>query len=115
MRTTRRTTIVFSALAVLALLVGFTPALANTQAQPKEQTHQIQGDLVKVDTDAKMVTVKTASGEEEFQYSESTEISGAKGAAGLATMKESRVTVHYTENAQSKTKLATRIVVEPKK
>jgi len=114
-RTTQRAAIVFSGLAVLALLVGFTPALAIEQAQPKEQTQQVQGDLVSVDTDKKILTVKSAAGAEvQFAYNDSTQISGAKDAAGLATMKEGRVTVHFTENAQTKAKLATRIIVEPR-
>jgi hypothetical protein len=51
-----------------------------------------------------------------FTYTDKTEISGAhKDAAGLATMKEGRVTVHFTEDAQTKAKTATRVSVEPKK
>ena len=50
-----------------------------------------------------------------FTYTDKTEISGAqKDAAGLATMKEGRVTVHFTEDAQTKAKTATRIIVAAK-
>jgi hypothetical protein len=47
-----------------------------------------------------------------FEYNDSTEISGTQGAAGLATMTEGRVTVHFTEDAETKAKTATRIIVE---
>lgn len=69
-----------------------------------------------VDDKAQMLTVKPTSGAElQIAYDDKTEISGAKGAAGLATMKNSRVTVHFTEDAQTHKKLATRIVVETPK
>jgi hypothetical protein len=62
------------------------------------------------------VAIKTTDGAEvEFLYTDKTEVTGAQGgAAGLATMKEGRVTVHYTENASDKSKTATRIIVQPK-
>ena len=121
MRATRQAVILFAGLAVLALLVGVAPTFASqeppSKAQPQpSQSQPIQGDLVRVDTDAKALTVKVADGTEvQFQYDDSTEISGATGAAGLATMKEGRVTVHFKEDASSKAKLATRIIVEPRK
>jgi hypothetical protein len=119
-RITQRAAIVFAGLAVLALVVGVAPGLASQEQQPRQpqpqaQSQPIQGDLVRVDADAKALTVKVADGSEvQFQYDDSTEISGAKGPAGLATMKEGRVTVHFKEDAKTKTKLATRIIVEPK-
>jgi hypothetical protein len=95
-----------------------------TQAQPPaagEQAPQplrspVEGDLVSVDADAKKVTIQPASGAElVIAYTDTTEISGAENdAAGLATMKDARVTVHFTEDAQTKAKTATRIVVQPK-
>jgi len=115
MRATQRAVIVFAGLAVLALLVGIAPTFASQEPQPR-QPQPIQGDLVRVDTDAKALTVKVADGTEvQFQYNDSTEISGTTDAAGLATMKEGRVTVHFTEDATTKAKLATRIIVEPRK
>jgi Cu/Ag efflux protein CusF len=117
MRTTQRASALFAGLAVLALVVAAVPALAAQERQPSQpQSQSIQGDLVKVDAEAKVLTVKGADGAEvQFQYNDRTEISGAKGAAGLATMKEGRVTVHFTEDAKTKAKLATRIIVEPPK
>lgn len=89
------------------------PAAAQAQAQLKSPA---EGELVSVDADKKEVLVKLANGKEErFTYTDTTEISGAqKNAAGLATMKEGRVTVHFSENAQTKAKTATRIIVQPK-
>ena len=119
MRITQRAAIVFAGLAVVALLASVAPGFASQEPQPSQpqpQSQSIQGDLVRVDADAKAVIVKAADGTEvPFQYDDSTEVSGAKGAAGLATMKEGRVTVHFKEDAQTKTKLATRIIVEPRK
>jgi hypothetical protein len=103
------------------------PPAPQTQAQPPAPTGQerasqqlrspVEGDLVAVDTVAKTITIKPLTGADlEFTYTDKTEISGAqKDAAGLATLKEGRVTLHFTENAQTKKKTATRIIVEPKK
>ena len=89
------------------------PAGDQAQAQLKSP---VEGELLSVDTEKKVVEIKLANGKEEkFTYTDTTEISGAeKNAAGLATMKEGRVTVHFTENAQTKAKTATRIIVQPK-
>jgi glucose/arabinose dehydrogenase len=131
-RTTQRATILVAGLAVLALTAG--PSLANQapqqpppqqqepqqqppppQEQQPKQAQPIEGELVSVDADAKALTVKVADGTEvKFHYDDRTEISGAKGAAGLATMKEGRVTVHFKDDAQAKTKLATKIIVQPR-
>ena len=91
-----------------------TPA-PMSQAQPMRSP--VEGELVSVDADAKKITIKPLTGADlVFTYTDKTEISGAqKDAAGLATVKEGRVTVHFTEDAQTKAKTASRIVVEPKK
>jgi hypothetical protein len=67
-----------------------------------------------VDANAKRITVKPATGPDLiFTYTDTTEISGAqKDAAGLATAKDARVTVHFTEDAKTKAKMATRIIVQ---
>ena len=117
-----------TALALL-LTVGAAPALADQtpspgqrppeQTQPEQreeaQAAPIRGQLVSVNTDTKSLTVKPENGAEvTFQYDDSTEITGAKdGAAGLATMTDRDVTVHFREDATSKMKVATRIIVQP--
>jgi hypothetical protein len=89
------------------------PAADRAQSQLKSP---VEAELVSVEPDKKEVVVKLANGNElTFAYTDTTEISGAqKNAAGLATMKEARVTVHFTENAQTKARTATRIIVQPK-
>lgn len=92
-----------------------TPAPAAQAPQPLRSP--VEGDLVSVDTVGKKITIKPLTGADlSFTYTDKTEITGAqKDAAGLATMKEGRVTVHFSEDAQTKAKTATRIIVEPKK
>lgn len=100
----------------------------QTQAQPAAQTpapaqaaqplrSPVEGELVSVDNTAKKITIKPLTGADlVFVYNDKTTISGAqKDAAGLATMSEGRVTVHFTEDADTKVKTATRVIVEPKK
>ena len=122
MNTTNRAVFVLMGFAVLALAMGPATALAQEPQQPPapapqaEQPRQpapIEGDLVRVDAEAKKIVVKTAdAGDVEFVYDENTEVTGAKdGAAGLVTMKEGRVTVHFTEDGGTKT--ATKIVIDP--
>ena len=121
------------AIAAAMTVVLATPALAQTppspqpQAQPPAPAAQerapqalrspVEGDLVSVDSTAKQITIKPLTGADlVFTYTDKTEISGAqKDAAGLATVKEGRVTVHFTEDAQTKAKMATRIIVAPAK
>jgi Cu/Ag efflux protein CusF len=88
----------------------------SDQAPTPQLRSPIEGDLVSVDPEAKKITVKPTSGANlVFMYTDTTVISGdQKDAAGLATLKEGRVTVHFTEDAKTKAKTATRIVVQPK-
>jgi len=95
---------------------------AQAPAQPPAQAAQpvrspVEGELVSVDTATKKITIKPLTGPDlVFTYNDKTAISGAqKDAAGLATMKEGRVTVHFSEDADTKAKTATRVIVEPKK
>jgi hypothetical protein len=137
---TKSTVFALATSVALALTLGIAPAFAQGQAPPPSPAPQVQapppsaapqaqperaqpakdpapvsGDLVSVDSTAKSITVKLANGnEEKFTYNDTTEITGAKdGAAGLATMKEGRVTVHFKEDAATRSKLATRIIVQP--
>lgn len=126
-----RTSFGLAGAAALALIL-VTPATVPAQTpSPAPQTQQppaerdqarnevrspIQGALVSVDAEAKTITIKPAEGDElEIAYTDTTEISGAqKDAAGLATMSDARVTVHFTEADDTKAKTATRIIVQPK-
>lgn len=117
-----RTLIGLAVAAAVALVLAMpasaqTPA-PSTQKQTQEQVRSpIEGDLVSVDADTKEITIKPASGPNlVIDYTDKTEISGAqKDAAGLATLKDARVTVHFTEDAQTKARTATRIIVQAKK
>ena len=93
------------------------PAPRDAARAPQQLRSPVEGDLVSVDADAKKITVKPATGADlVIAYTDATEISGAqKDAAGLASMKDAKVTVHFTEDAQTKAKTATRIIVQPKK
>jgi hypothetical protein len=95
---------------------------AQTPAAPASQAAQplkspVEGELVSVDTTAKKITIKPMTGANlVFTYDDKTDISGAqKDAAGLATQKDATVTVHFTEDAQTKARTATRVIVEAKK
>jgi hypothetical protein len=119
-----------SALA-LFLTVGAAPALASQtpspsqrppeQRQPEQrdqaaQAAPIRGQLVSVNADTKSLTVKPEQGAEvTLKYDDKTEVTGAKDAAGLATMTNREVTVHFKEDASTKAKVATRIIVQQPK
>lgn len=79
------------------------------RASAKAET--ARGELVKVDADAKKITIKDATGvETEFAYTDATEVAGGRdGVAGLATKSGSKVTVHYKSDMGTKT--ATKIEV----
>jgi hypothetical protein len=110
--------VVFTALvaAPVTVLANQAPQERPPQAQERKAPAPVQGELVKVDADAKQITVKIADGAEaQFLYNDKTEVTGAKdGVAGLATMTAQQVTVHFTEDAQTKAKVATRILIQPK-
>ena len=75
----------------------------------------VQGELIAVDAEKKTLSVKTDQGEVQFAYTDRTEISGGqKAPAGLASAKNNRVTVHYTVDAESKAKTATRVIIQEK-
>ena len=126
----------FSALAAAALFVA--PALAGAQApspspspspspaptqapapsaaEPRaDKAMTAKGELVKVDADAKTITIKGADGlETEYAYTAATDVAGFReGVAGLATKSGSKVTVHFTTDMGKKT--ATKIEVAGEK
>jgi len=74
----------------------------------------IQGDLLRVDTDAKTLVIQPTEGPDmQFIYNDETKVVGGdKGVAGLATMKGTRVTVTF--KMQGKDRLATQIQIHPR-
>jgi Cu/Ag efflux protein CusF len=123
-RSTVRITLRSATLLFVLAIFAIAPAVAAQEqtppskapAQEQASAESITGDLVKVDAEAKTLTIKPATGGElEFKYDDKTEVTGAKeGAAGLATMKEGRVTVHFKEDAQTKARTATKIEILPR-
>lgn len=87
------------------------PRTPDPQAQTgmgQEQT--VSGELTKVDMDAQTFTVSENGTEHVFSFSDMTEVEGAAGTQGLAGREGSQVTVHYTEELD--TKRATRIQLQ---
>jgi Cu/Ag efflux protein CusF len=105
----------------LAVLLMAAPAVeAQDQAPAPDQqqaprVESVEGDLTKVDSDKKMITVKAADGaEHQFTYNDDTAITGAQeGAQGLAGAEGTKVRVFFTTTNESHT--ATRIEVQAKK
>ena len=89
-------------------------APAPIAQEPKAaRAETASGELVKVDADAKTLTVKGADGQETvFAYNDRTDVGGGArdGVAGLATKAGQRVTVHFTSDMGTKT--ATKIEVQ---
>jgi Cu/Ag efflux protein CusF len=98
----------------LVAFVGLPLAASAGQAAPpaaaQAQAASASGELVKVDATAKTLTIKADGRDQEFAFNEQTKITGAQGAAGLATMEGSQVTVMY-----GKDRVASEIRVTPKK
>jgi len=91
------------------------PAPAQAQEPKAARAETAKGELVKVDADAKTISIKSADGVETvFAYNDRTEVSGGgEGVAGLATKAGTKVTVHFTSDMGTKT--ATKIDVQADK
>lgn len=99
-------------LAAVLLVTGTT--LAQEPANPREAASIAQGELVKVDTNAKTIVIRTAPGPQMvFSYTDQTRVAGAdQGVAGLATMTGTPLTIHFTKKDQAN--VATQIEVQKK-
>jgi hypothetical protein len=104
MRTTKRALLVLTA---VVLMVGVMPALA-------QEPSIAQGQLLKVDANAKTVAIRTAEGTQmQFSYTDDTKVTGeGESVAGLATMAGTDVTVHFIKKQQDN--VATQIEVRKK-
>jgi len=88
-------------------------APAKPDQAPAQKAEVAMGELVRVDTTAKTISVRPEKGEAmTFTYNDATKVTGAGDVAGLATMSGSRVTVHYAKQGQSN--LASQIEVQKK-
>ena len=105
------------ALAAILLIAGVSTFAQDAGGARQQQpaASVASGELVKIDTSAKMIVIKTESDPQmQFSYTDATKITGAdKGVAGLATMTGSSLTIHYTKKGQDN--VATEIEVQPKK
>lgn len=119
MRITRLASFAFAATLFVA-----SPALAQEPApapaappqeapQDAAQVQTVSGELVKVDSEKKTLSVRMADGAEwTIAFNDQTEISGdKKGEQGLATAEGAKVIVHYTTSGETKT--ATKVEVQP--
>jgi len=69
----------------------------SSQAPPAQQEKAFQGTLVKVDADAKTLTVKGADNKDMvFHYTEKTEVVGSENVQGLAGKSGSKLNLTYT-------------------
>jgi hypothetical protein len=94
-----------------ALMVAAPPAVFAQQSGQAQQASSAEGELVKVDVNAKVLTVKPAAGPDlQFSFNDQTKVTGARDVAGLATMSGSQVKVTYGSN-----RMATEIVIQPKR
>jgi Cu/Ag efflux protein CusF len=102
MRTTTRRLLVLGA---VLLMVGVMPALA-------QEASVAQGQLMKVDANAKTIAIHTAQGSlMQFRYTDETKVLGAdESVSGLATMAGADVTVHYVK--QQPENIATQIEIQ---
>lgn len=93
MQKARRILVVAAAFAVLFVAL---PALAQQGAAVQ------QGELVRVDTSARTITISTPQdtpeGDMQFRYTDQTKVVGADGqVAGLATRSGARVSITYVQ------------------
>ena len=78
------------------------PAPAPAQAAPAPAPAMAAGELLKVDTAAKTISIKTEKGDEmKFSYTDATKVVGADGVAGLATTSGAKVIVRYRTQGQN--------------
>jgi PBP1b-binding outer membrane lipoprotein LpoB len=83
---------------------------AKPMAQAQEIPQIFEGELMKVDTTAKTLSIKSSEGKEmEFRYNDQTLISGANGGVeGLATQGGTPVSVHFDTATRTATKIEVR-------
>jgi hypothetical protein len=115
--------------AALALTIGSAPLMAQQpapappqgpqqqapaepgQARESQQAMSVEGELLRVDVDAKHLWVRSAEGEKQFSFTDQTEITGeGRNVEGLATMTGTRVKVEY--KAEGATAVATKIDIQ---
>ena len=104
---------------VFLLVLAFTPVMRampvqDDYAAPAQaaEVREMQGELVKVDTDNQTFTIKLENGEEvQLQYDSSTEVEDRdSGVQGLSNEAGTQLTIRYTE--ENGKRMATRIEIK---
>ena len=101
----------------LALLVAVMSMVAFVNAMPAPQDNAqesiIEGSLVQLDSNARLLTLKAADKEVQFSFNEQTEVIGPQNdGKPVAVRPGSKLKIHY--KADPKLNMATRIeVTEP--
>jgi hypothetical protein len=85
---------------------------APDQQRPDAAGQTARGEIVSVDSDGKMLTIKMADGtEQKVRYSDDTKVTGERGGlAGLSKMSGRQVVVHF--NNQSANRVASEIQIQ---
>ena len=106
--------------AVLGLALASAPVMAqDSPAQPPAanrapaaQAKTVQGELLKVDTDKKLLRIKAADNKEmEFRFTTETEVTGeGQNIEGLATKTGTKVSVDY--RGEGSNMVATKIAIQ---
>lgn len=101
---------------VLAVLSALVMVIGSGQLLAAQEPAMLTGELISVDTDASVITVRTEAGDTmQFRYTAKTEVTGAQeDVAGLATMSGATVTVHHNYDETTKSNTATKIEVKVK-
>lgn len=112
---------VVAALGISPALAQQTPAPAPSEQQPapapapgadkQAQAMSVQGELRRVDAETRMLWVQADGKEQQFRFSDDTEITGAgRDVEGLSTMTGTNVTVHY--KVEGAANVATKIDIQ---
>ena len=99
----------------VALLVALMSLVAFANAVPLQQEKQqesiVEGSLLQLDNNAKLLTLKAEEGEMQFTFNEQTQVIGPENDGKPVTVRQgSKLKIHY--RADQKTNLATRIEVK---
>jgi glucose/arabinose dehydrogenase len=87
---------------------------AAQQPHDQQQFKTAQGQLTRVDTDARTIAITSQGAPMVFRYTADTKVVGGdKGVAGLATMTGTEVTVQYVQ--QEKDNVASQIEIRGKR
>ena len=110
---------ILAAAVVVVLITACAASAQQSTGEPQQKPESralltVTGELVSVNADTHTIRVrKSDNNEMEFSYSPETEVLGAdKGMSGLATLRGSEVTVHYSFHG--KTYTAEKIEVKAK-